>query len=104
VRWSQDEGGIQRPRHTAEMEVARNGRKRPAGLPVPAGPTNPGGLRPRLRSAGGRVHSSPSCLVRRLCGGVSHIQSINPLGVAGIDQHSDYLSDSLLAVCGAARQ
>jgi uncharacterized protein (DUF2236 family) len=60
---------------------------RPRGAPVPAGPHDWGLFGPD--SISWRVHSSPVLLVGGLRALI--IQSLNPLAMAGIDQHSDYL-------------
>jgi uncharacterized protein (DUF2236 family) len=60
---------------------------RPRGLPVPAGPHDWGFFGPA--SISWRIHSSPVLLVGGLRALI--IQSLNPLAMAGIDQHSDYL-------------
>ncbi len=64
---------------------------RPRGVPVPAGPHDWGLFGPS--SISWRVHSNPVLLV----GGLRAlaIQSLNPLAMAGIDQHSDYLTRPL---------
>jgi uncharacterized protein (DUF2236 family) len=64
---------------------------RPRGLPVPAGPHDWGYFGPA--SISWRVHSNPVLLVGGLRALV--IQSLNPLAMAGIDQHSDYLERPL---------
>lgn len=64
---------------------------RPRGLPVPAGPHDWGLFGPE--SVSWRVHSSPVLLVGGLRALI--IQSLNPLAMAGIDQHSDYLQRPL---------
>ncbi len=64
---------------------------RPRGIPVPAGPHDWGLFGPD--SISWRVHSSPVLLVGGLRGLI--IQSLNPLAMAGIDQHSDYLARPL---------
>lgn len=60
---------------------------RPRGVPVPAGPHDWGLFGPE--SVSWRVHSNPVLLVGGLRALI--IQSLNPLAMAGIDQHSDYL-------------
>jgi uncharacterized protein (DUF2236 family) len=60
---------------------------RPRGLPVPAGPHDWGLFGPD--SISWRIHSSPVLLVGGLRALI--VQSLNPLAMAGIDQHSDYL-------------
>ncbi len=64
---------------------------RPRGLPVPAGPHDWGLFGPN--SISWRIHSSPVLLVGGLRALI--IQSLNPLAMAGIDQHSDYLERPL---------
>ncbi|MDX6606275.1 MAG: hypothetical protein QOD14_815 [Solirubrobacterales bacterium] len=64
---------------------------RPSGLPVPAGPHDWGYFGPA--SISWRVHSNPVLLVGGLRALI--IQSLNPLAMAGIDQHSDYLTRPL---------
>jgi uncharacterized protein (DUF2236 family) len=64
---------------------------RPRGLPVPAGPQDWGFFGPD--SISWRVHSNPVLLVGGLRALI--IQSLNPLAMAGIDQHSDYLERPL---------
>jgi uncharacterized protein (DUF2236 family) len=64
---------------------------RPRSLPVPAGPHDWGLFGPD--SVSWRVHSSPVLLVGGLRALI--IQSLNPLAMAGIDQHSDYLQRPL---------
>ena len=64
---------------------------RPRGIPVPAGPHDWGLFGPD--SISWRVHSSPVLLVGGLRALI--IQSLNPLAMAGIDQHSDYLARPL---------
>ncbi len=64
---------------------------RPSGFPVPAGPHDWGLFGPD--SVSWRVHSSPVLLVGGLRALI--IQSLNPLAMAGIDQHSDYLERPL---------
>lgn len=64
---------------------------RPRGLPVPAGPHDWGLFGPD--SISWRIHSSPVLLVGGLRALI--IQSLNPLAMAGIDQHSDYLERPL---------
>jgi uncharacterized protein (DUF2236 family) len=64
---------------------------RPRGLPVPAGPHDWGFFGPD--SISWRVHSNPVLLVGGLRALI--IQSLNPLAMAGIDQHSDYLERPL---------
>jgi uncharacterized protein (DUF2236 family) len=65
---------------------------RPRGVPVPAGPHDWGLFGPD--SVSWRVHSSPVLLVGGLRALI--IQSLNPLAMAGIDQHSDYLARPLM--------
>ncbi len=79
-------------------EVARNPAervlepaKRPRGVPIPAGPHDWGYFGPD--SISWRVHSNPVLLVGGLRALI--IQSLNPLAMAGIDQHSDYLTRPL---------
>jgi uncharacterized protein (DUF2236 family) len=60
---------------------------RSRGIPVPAGPHDWGLFGPD--SISWRIHSSPVLLVGGLRALI--IQSLNPLAMAGIDQHSDYL-------------
>jgi uncharacterized protein (DUF2236 family) len=60
---------------------------KPRGVPVPAGPHDWGLFGPD--SISWRVHSNPVLLVGGLRALI--IQSLNPLAMAGIDQHSDYL-------------
>jgi uncharacterized protein (DUF2236 family) len=60
---------------------------RPRGVPVAAGPHDWGLFGPN--SVSWRVHSSPVLLVGGLRALI--IQSLNPLAMAGIAQHSDYL-------------
>jgi uncharacterized protein (DUF2236 family) len=60
---------------------------RPRGMPLPAGPHDWGLFGPG--SVSWRIHSSPVLLVGGLRALI--IQSLNPLAMAGIDQHSDYL-------------
>jgi uncharacterized protein (DUF2236 family) len=67
------------------------GPRRPHGLPVPAGPHDWGYFGPD--SISWRVHSNPVLLVGGLRALI--IQSLNPLAMAGIDQHSDYLARPL---------
>ena len=64
---------------------------RPRGLPLPAGPHDWGLFGPD--SISWRVHSNPVLLVGGLRALI--IQSLNPLAMAGIDQHSDYLARPL---------
>jgi uncharacterized protein (DUF2236 family) len=64
---------------------------RARGLPVPAGPDDWGYFGPA--SISWRVHSNPVLLVGGLRALI--IQSLNPLAMAGIDQHSDYLEHPL---------
>jgi uncharacterized protein (DUF2236 family) len=64
---------------------------RPRGLPVPAGPHDWGLFGPD--SISWRIHSSPVLLVGGLRALI--IQSLNPLAMAGIDQHSDYMERPL---------
>jgi uncharacterized protein (DUF2236 family) len=63
----------------------------PRGMAVAAGPYDWGLFGPAAIS--GRVHSSPALLVGGLRALI--IQSLNPLAMAGIDQHSDYLERPL---------
>lgn len=60
---------------------------RPGGIPIPAGPHDWGLFGPD--SVSWKVHRSPVLLV----GGLRAlmIQSLHPLAMAGVDQHSDYL-------------
>jgi uncharacterized protein (DUF2236 family) len=64
---------------------------RPRGVPIPAGPHDWGLFGPG--SVSWRVHSNPVLLVGGLRALI--IQSLNPLAMAGIDQHSDYLARPL---------
>ena len=64
---------------------------RPRGVPVPAGPHDWGLF--GLDSISWRVHSNPVLLVGGLRALI--IQSLNPLAMAGIDQHSNYLQRPL---------
>jgi uncharacterized protein (DUF2236 family) len=64
---------------------------RPRGAPLPAGPHDWGLFGPD--SISWRVHASPVLLVGGLRALI--IQSLNPLSMAGIDQHSDYLARPL---------
>jgi uncharacterized protein (DUF2236 family) len=64
---------------------------RSRGVPVPAGPHDWGLFGPG--SISWRIHSSPVLLVGGLRALI--IQSLNPLAMAGIDQHSDYLERPL---------
>jgi uncharacterized protein (DUF2236 family) len=64
---------------------------RPRGAPIPAGPRDWGLFGPD--SISWRVHSNPVLLVGGLRALI--IQSLNPLAMAGIDQHSDYLARPL---------
>jgi uncharacterized protein (DUF2236 family) len=64
---------------------------RPRGVPAPAGPDDWGLFGPD--SISWRVHSNPVLLVGGLRALI--IQSLNPLAMAGIDQHSDYLANPL---------
>ncbi|MGA8217237.1 MAG: oxygenase MpaB family protein [Solirubrobacterales bacterium] len=64
---------------------------RPRGVLIPAGPHDWGLFGPD--SISWRVHSNPVLLVGGLRALI--IQSLNPLAMAGIDQHSDYLSRPL---------
>ncbi len=64
---------------------------RPRGVPMPAGPDDWGLFGPD--SISWRVHSNPVLLVGGLRALI--VQSLNPLAMAGIDQHSDYLSRPL---------
>jgi uncharacterized protein (DUF2236 family) len=64
---------------------------RPAGTPMPAGPDDWGLFGPD--SVSWRVHSSPVLLVGGLRALI--IQSLNPLAMAGVSQHSDYLQRPL---------
>src|SRR3954447_12000113 len=64
---------------------------RPRGVPIPAGPHDWGLFGPD--SISWRVHSNPVLLVGGLRALI--IQSLNPLAMAGIDQHSDYLARPL---------
>jgi uncharacterized protein (DUF2236 family) len=64
---------------------------RPRGLPLPAGPHDWGYFGPA--SISWRVHSNPVLLVGGLRALI--IQSLNPLAMAGIHQHSDYLERPL---------
>jgi uncharacterized protein (DUF2236 family) len=64
---------------------------RPRGVPVPAGPHDWGLFGPD--SISWRIHSSPVLLVGGLRALI--IQSLNPLAMAGIGQHSDYLARPL---------
>ena len=81
------------PREVAQTPAERvlEPAKRPRGLPVPAGPHDWGYFGPD--SISWRVHSNPVLLVGGLRALI--IQSLNPLAMAGIDQHSDYLSRPL---------
>jgi uncharacterized protein (DUF2236 family) len=65
---------------------------RPRGVPVPAGPHDWGLFGPD--SISWRVHSSPVLLVGGLRALIA--QSLHPLAMAGIDQHSDYLQRPLM--------
>jgi uncharacterized protein (DUF2236 family) len=60
-------------------------------VPIPAGPDDWGLFGPD--SVSWQVHSSPVLLVGGLRALI--IQSLNPLAMAGIDQHSDYLARPL---------
>jgi uncharacterized protein (DUF2236 family) len=73
----------------AERVLKPSARSR--GVPVPAGPHDWGLFGPD--SISWRVHSSPVLLVGGLRALI--IQSLNPLAMAGIDQHSDYLRQPL---------
>ena len=64
---------------------------RPRGVPLPAGPHDWGIFGPE--SISWRIHSNPVLLVGGLRALI--IQSLNPLAMAGIDQHSDYLARPL---------
>jgi uncharacterized protein (DUF2236 family) len=64
---------------------------RPRGVPIPAGPHDWGLFGPE--SISWRIHSNPVLLVGGLRALI--IQSLNPLAMAGIDQHSDYLARPL---------
>jgi uncharacterized protein (DUF2236 family) len=64
---------------------------RPRGVPAPAGLHDWGLFGPG--SLSWRIHSSPVLLVGGLRALI--IQSLNPLAMAGIDQHSDYLERPL---------
>jgi uncharacterized protein (DUF2236 family) len=77
------------PREVAQSPVERvlAPSARPRGAPVPAGPHDWGLFGPD--SISWRIHSSPVLLVGGLRALI--IQSLNPLAMAGIDQHSDYL-------------
>ena len=65
---------------------------RARGVPIPAGPHDWGLFGPD--SISWRVHSNPVLLVGGLRALI--IQSLNPLAMAGIDQHSDYLTRPLM--------
>jgi uncharacterized protein (DUF2236 family) len=73
----------------AERVLAPSARSR--GVPIPAGPHDWGLFGPD--SISWRVHSNPVLLVGGLRALI--IQSLNPLAMAGIDQHSDYLARPL---------
>jgi uncharacterized protein (DUF2236 family) len=77
------------PREIAQSPVERvlPPSARTRGVPVPAGPHDWGLFGPD--SISWRIHSSPVLLVGGLRALI--IQSLNPLAMAGIDQHSDYL-------------
>jgi uncharacterized protein (DUF2236 family) len=76
------------PKGVAQTPAERVlGPARPRGVPVPAGPQDWGLFGPE--SVSWRIHSSPVLLVGGLRALI--IQSLNPLAMAGIDQHSDYL-------------
>jgi uncharacterized protein (DUF2236 family) len=77
------------PREVAQSPAERVLRPsaRPRGAPVPAGPHDWGLFGPD--SISWRIHSNPVLLVGGLRALI--IQSLNPLAMAGIDQHSDYL-------------
>ena len=81
------------PRGVAESPAERvlGPSGRPRGVPVPAGPHDWGLFGPD--SISWRVHSSPVLLVGGLRALI--VQSLNPLAMAGIDQHSDYLARPL---------
>ena len=64
---------------------------RPRGTPVAAGPHDWGLFGPD--SVSWRIHSSPVLLVGGLRALI--IQSLNPLAMAGVSQHSDYLERPL---------
>ena len=81
------------PREVAKSPAERvlGPSARPRGVPVPAGPQDWGLFGPD--SISWRVHSNPVLLVGGLRALI--IQSLNPLAMAGIDQHSDYLARPL---------
>jgi uncharacterized protein (DUF2236 family) len=82
------------PREVAQSPAERvlEPARRPRGIPVPAGPHDWGYFGPS--SISWRVHSNPVLLVGGLRALI--IQSLNPLAMAGIDQHSDYLARPLM--------
>ena len=80
------------PREVAKSPAERVlGPARARGIPVPAGPHDWGLFGPD--SVSWRVHSNPVLLVGGLRALI--IQSLNPLAMAGIDQHSNYLARPL---------
>ncbi|MBM3667754.1 MAG: DUF2236 domain-containing protein [Actinobacteria bacterium] len=83
--------GVREPLLREPQPRRAGARERPAGVPIPAGPHDWGLFGPG--SVSWRVHSNPVLLV----GGLRAllIQSLNPLAMAGIDQHSDYLERPL---------
>jgi uncharacterized protein (DUF2236 family) len=76
---------------STEAGAALEAPARPSGVPVPVGPHDWGLFGPE--SISWRVHSSPVVLVGGLRALI--IQSLNPLAMAGIEQHSDYLERPL---------
>src|SRR5262245_31196702 len=76
---------------TTQAEGALEAPARAGGMPIPAGPDDWGLFGPE--SVSWRVHSSPVLLVGGLRALI--IQSLNPLAMAGVAQHSDYLERPL---------
>jgi uncharacterized protein (DUF2236 family) len=75
----------------SEAAPAPEAPTRPGGFPVPAGPHDWGLFGPE--SVSWRIHSSPVLLVGGLRALI--IRSLNPLAMAGVHQHSDYLERPL---------
>jgi uncharacterized protein (DUF2236 family) len=87
-----ENGNGRLPRELPLPTPGTNGRParpagRPGAVPIPAGPHDWGLFGPD--SVSWNVHSSPVLLVGGLRALI--IQSLNPLAMAGVSQHSDYL-------------
>jgi uncharacterized protein (DUF2236 family) len=91
-----ENGNGRAPRELPLPAPGTNGRParpagRPGAMPIPAGPHDWGLFGPG--SVSWKVHSSPVLLVGGLRALI--IQSLNPLAMAGVAQHSDYLKHPL---------